>query len=156
MNETLCGCSIIFFAISFIAYVITIGVGWSLNQDVYPDQSIIFGAAVVTTIPLFASIGFCCVLVYTTQEDSTIRCGAFGCLICILGFSGVFEFVGAILFIVAGAKLKDEDSKVLVYGVSAGVFGLIAALSCCCSALCCAGSDSKSNSDYKNVDGQDN
>ena len=144
----LIGCSILLFAISFVAYVITIGVGWSLSQDVYPDQSSIFtAAAIITTISVFASIGFCCVLAYTTLEDSTIRNCAFVFFIIIFLIGSVFVSVGAILFIIFGAELNDGNSKVLAYGVSAGVFGLIAALSCSCSALRCAFSGGYSNSD---------
>ena len=139
-KEGLMACSIVFFTISFFAYVITIGVGWSLNQDVYPGYGLITAAAIVTAIPVFACLGYC-IVAFNFNADSAAGQAAFGCFMCIVMFAGIFELVGAILFIVAGAQLKTENSKVLAYRASAGTFGLIAALSCCCSAVCCVGSD---------------
>ncbi len=42
--------------------------------------------------------------------------------------SGLFEFIGGIIFIAAGVQL--DDKRLVAFGASAGVFG---GFSCCCS-----------------------
>lgn len=118
--------------------MITIGIGWSLNRDVYTGNGLILAGAVITSIPVFSVLACLCAFV-KFGHDSPITAAASICAIVITISAGIFEFVGAILFIAAGATLRDED-KVLAYGVSAGVFGLIAAFTCCFSTIACIGS----------------
>lgn len=40
------------------------------------------------------------------------------------------ELVGGVVLIIAGDQLKDEDLQIFDYGVSAGVFAIIAAITC--------------------------
>ena len=109
-NAFICGFAT--FVISFCAYVITVGVGWSLNQDVLPDKSLIMGAAIVTTIPVFAVMATCLLALWVGGENRAVGACA-RCSLLIILLAGVFEIVGGILFIVAGATLKDENSNMV-------------------------------------------
>ena len=102
------------------------GVGWALNQIVYPG-SITGAGAIISTIPVFAVIGF--VIIVVIFRSDNVYCCAGSCTIILLLFAGVFECIGGILFIVAG--VQAGDARVLAYGVSAGVFGILAGFSCC-------------------------
>ena len=127
-------CGIVCFIISFVAYVIVIGVGWAFSQQVQPGSSLVLGAAIVTTIPVIGVVGS----VYARYKfGSTVEGCALWCIEITITFAGLFELIGAILFFVAGSTLKDENSKALAYGVTAGFFGLIAALSCFCTTIAC-------------------
>jgi len=129
-------CGIISFIFSFVAYVIVIGVGWALNQQIYTGNSLILGSCIVTTIPVLAVLGYCFTLLQC-GDDSKVTAAAGLCALVTVIIAGVFEVIGAIMFIVAGVQLKDESSQALSYGVTAGVFGLIAGICCCCSVACC-------------------
>lgn len=148
MGTFYCACfGVSCFVISFIAYVITLGVGWSINQDVYSNSSSASGidlalrGAAVTSTPGLTVLVVGAVCICRGQgaggdgESSgcSIICGImnFACM-------GIVVFVGAVLFIVAGIDLKDEDPRAMTYAIVAGVFGLIAAVSCCCTVVGCS------------------
>ena len=128
---------IVFFVISFCAYVIAIGVGWSLARNVYPDDGWFTAAAVVTTIPMFAviAIGYICSLVFIgCASDRTLVINCIGpCAMIITFAAGVLESIGAILFIIGATNVKDDSTQAFTYGLVAGIFGLIASVSCSCS-----------------------
>lgn len=135
---------------SFAFYVVTMGVGWALNQNVYPGNSLILGGAVVSTIPVFAVLGYA----YSARVcgmDNALLESIGGCILVVQCAASVFEVIGGILFIAAGATLKEENPNILAYGVSAGVFSILAGITCCCAQCCCCmaicgkNSDSKSN-----------
>lgn len=132
---SLCMCGIISFVFSFVAYVIVIGVGWAFNQ-IYTGNSLILGSCIVTTIPVLAIVGYLFAL-SQFGNDSKVTAAAGLCAIVTVIIAGVFEVIGGIMFIVAGVQLKDESSQAFSYGVTAGVFGLIAGICCCCSVSCC-------------------
>jgi len=136
-TTTLCACGIVFFVISAIAYVITMGVGWALSRSVYPSP--LFGAgAIIATIPILAVGGAILTSCYC-GSDSKFTDAAFYFAIFIVCIAGLFEVIGAVLFIIGGAQLKDENSQALGHGIAAGVFGLIAGISCCFSTIACCG-----------------
>ena len=120
---------------SFAFYAITMGVGWALNQNVYPGNSLVLGAAVVSTIPVFAVLGYTYLVCLFGKENAIEGIG--GCVLIVQGVATVFEVIGGILFIAAGATLKEENPNILAYGVSAGVFGILAGITCCCAQSCC-------------------
>ena len=139
MSEGLLVCGIVFFSISFCAYTITIGVGWSLDQEVYPDDGHFRAAAVITTIPVLTLIGYAFTVCYCGNDSQLTRCVG-GCAVFVNITAGFFEMIGAILFLVGASGVKDDSTKAYTFGLVAGIFGLIAAVSCCCSAVgCCAG-----------------
>ena len=133
-----CGAVIVvFFVISFCAYVVAIGVGWSLARNVYPDDGWFTAAAVVTTIPMFAVIGYICSLVFIgCASDKTLVINCIGACAMITYFAaGILEFTGAILFIIDATNVKDDSTQAFTYGLVAGIFGLIASVSCSCSII---------------------
>lgn len=129
-----------------MCYIITIGVGWALRVNILNGSTLIFGAAITTTIPAVGALVTLLFGIMFAQgpEDAPkpflIVCTVL--LYCIVLSAGLFEIVGAILFITAGVVLKDEGSKVLAYSMSAGIIGLTGGLACCFSTACCvAGSE---------------
>ena len=124
-----CGCAVISLVVSFVAYIISIGIGWALDQMVYPDEPIIRYAAIVSTIPVLTTIGYL-MIAFAFGFENTRACAGCCMIICIF-LSGLLEFTGGIMFIVAGAKLADQ--RLVAFGASAGVFSIIAGCSCCCS-----------------------
>ncbi len=122
-------CGIISFNVSFVAYAITTGVGWTLDQQVFPDQPAIRAAAIMSTIPVCAVVGYF-FLFAACGSDNVNPCAGLIMFSCVF-LSGLCAFIGGIIFIAAGAQL--DDKHLVAYGVSAGVFGLIAGFSCCCS-----------------------
>ena len=138
-------CGAVSFAISFVAYTITMGVGWALDQQVFPNQPAIRAAAIMSTIPVIAVMGYF-ILVAMCGSDNVNPCAALIMFSCVL-LSGLFEFIGGIIFIAAGAQL--DDKRLVAFGASAGVFGLIAGFSCCCSlaSLCAALNNQGENSE---------
>lgn len=143
---SLCVYCIISFLFSFVAYVIVIGVGWALNVQIYTGNSLILASCIVTTIPVLAVLVYFFTLLQC-GNDSKVTAAAAICALVTVIIAGFFEVIGAIMFIVAGVQLKDESSQALSYGVTAGVFGLIAGICCCCSVSCYFGAT-------KTVDGQ--
>ena len=125
--------AIVCFVISFIAYCFVMGFGWGFNQS-SPRQSMLLAGAIVSTIPVFAVIAFVCIAA-TCGEKSKATDIALCCMVCIIWLAAVFELVGAILFIVEGVQLKDQNPAALGFGVTAGVFGIIAAITCCCTSV---------------------
>lgn len=121
---------------SFIAYFVAIGVGWSLYGNVY-ESNLILGAAAVISIPLISVFAALCV-----RDCWGVGEVCFHVTKGILFLAGLFECVGAILFFVVAGTQKNEDSRILAYAVSAGVFGIIAGLCCFCSVASCFYSDS--------------
>ena len=143
------GCGILMAIFSFVFYAITMGVGWALNQNVYPGNSLILGGAVVSTIPVFAVMAYAVVACMCNKDQCDAVQGIAACALLIQSVATIFEVIGGILFIAAGATLKDKNSDVFAYGVSAGVFGILAGITCCCAQVCIVGacrSDSSSKS----------
>ena len=123
-----------FLVVSAICYAIAMGVGWALALNVYPGTPLIWAAAIITSIPVL------CILV-VLRYGSYLECcgnsvseGAANCVICIVMASGFFEAVGGALFIAAGALISAP--RVPAYGISAGVFGILAALAFIISQCC--------------------
>ena len=132
-------CAIISFATSFVAYAITMGVGWALSGMV-PTDITIRAAAVVSTIPVLSVVAYV-ILVFLFGAEyckSIAGCCMFFC-VCL---AWLFELIGGIIFIVAGARSGDQQQ--LALGVTAGVFSIVASFFCCgsLSALqACSGGD---------------
>lgn len=129
------------FIVSTICYCITMGVGWALSRDVIPDDRTALAAAVISTIPVFAAIGY----VYFMMKfgglaeewgvDAEVKLCTFGCLVCIELFAAVFEVIGGLIFVVVG--VGTEDNRIKAFGISAATFGFLSACSCCCGLYCC-------------------
>lgn len=119
-----CGTS--FNIIFFVAHVIIIGFSWIWLDGLYSGNPMTLAALTLTTIPMFAVIIF--FLINKTKE---YRRRAFL-------FAGVFEWIVVILFIIAGADLKDKSSIAMACGISTIVFSVIAVLASCCS-VCVVG-----------------
>lgn len=123
--------------IAIICYAIVMGVGWVLATRETSGEPLILAGAVLSTLPALALASYLCFaftfLKACEDEDSYII--KFGILI-IQSCAGLVQMIGAALFIAAGATLNDPN--VLAYGISAGVFGMIAGSCCICSQCCCA------------------
>ena len=120
------GCAIFSFATSFVAYIITMGVGWALSGMV-PTDLLIRAAAIVCTIPVLSVVAYA-VLVFLFGGDYC-KPLAGGCMLVCVFLAWLFELVGGIMFIVAGARSGDQQQ--LAFGVTAGVFSIVASFSCC-------------------------
>ena len=131
-SDSAFGCGICFLVLSFIFYVLAIGVGWSLNQDVYPDNGLIRAGIIITTVPVFSAIFYFCSCIYCGSESGFTYCAS-GCAIVSISLAGVLELVGGIMLIVAGTQVKEDSTKALIFGVTSGVFSILAAITCCCS-----------------------
>lgn len=116
-----CGTS--FNIIFFVAHVIIVGISWNLSDGLYSGNSMTLAALTLTTIPMFAVIIF--FWINKTKEYRYRRCAFL--------FAGVCEWISVILFIIAGADLKDKSSIAMACGISTGVFSIIAGLASCCS-----------------------
>lgn len=142
----------VMFIISTVCYIIALSVGWSLAKDVYPNDQLIGTAATVITVPLYSLVAimilyFICIYIAVCccptvdLESKTINSGYCCTTVTLVLFemlAGLFEIAGAVIFIVAAAKIGDP--KVLAFGISAGVFGLLAGCSCCiCECFTCIG-----------------
>ena len=115
-------CGSVSCAISFVAYIIAMGVGWALDQ-MFPGDITTRAAAIVSTIPVISIAGYLVVACMFGAE--VCKPWASGCMITCIVFSWLFEIVGGVLFIVAGV------SHDLEFGVTAGVFSIVAGFSCC-------------------------
>ena len=137
-------CAIGWFAVSFTFYVITMGVGWALDQMVFPNNTTIRAAAVISTIPVIAVIGYI-IIIAMFGSDNVNPCAGF-CMIACLLLAGLFEFIGGIIFIAAGAQAGD--ARILAFGASAGVFGILAGCSCCWSLSACSAAFTDKKDDH--------
>ena len=134
-------CGLSMFIISTISYCVTMGVGWALSWGVIPDNHIVLAAAVISTIPVFAALGY----IYFVMKfrglakecgvDAEFKSCAFGCLVCIELFAALFEVIGGLIFVIVGAGA--EDNRIKAFGISAATFGFLSACSCCCGLFCC-------------------
>lgn len=149
MGEKGFACPIVLLVISLVFYVIAMGVGWGFDQMAPPVAGTIpvRAGAIVSTIPVFAVV----VLIFLAclLGLDNVNAIATSCAIGIVLFAGVFEFVGGILFIVAGVQAGDP--RALAFGVSAGVFSLLAGVTYCgtiatCKCVC----DSKKGAQPEN------
>ena len=112
------------------------GVGWVLATRESPGEPLILAGAIVSTLPALSLASYLCFAFTFSNacEDGDSYIIKFGILI-IQSCAGLVQMIGAALFIAAGATLNDPD--VLAYGISAGVFGMIAGSCCICSQCCC-------------------
>lgn len=140
-----CICARVTTAVLFIlwavCWAIFMGVGYTLQHSIYPynDNDMIKLGFILSSYAGFA-VGvyilcgctyFCCVK-YNCYESRSEVCEAI-CLACVLVMEifcvAILCIVGGAAFIAAGNALKDYDPRVLAYGVSAGVFGILAGCS---------------------------
>ena len=112
------------------------------HDGIWLDQNqLVYAAVIVSSIPAYTVVlYFFYICAYTDCKNWFRTRGALRCLLGIEMVAGVIEMIGAALFIGASATLND--SNVLVYGVCAGVFGVMAGVtnilsrSCCCAYNC--------------------
>lgn len=107
----------------------------------------------MSTMPAFTILGALWLSGKLGGDNPIVKCAEV-CGMFTFACAGVFEIVGALLFIIAGACLKDGNSKAITYSIVAGVFGLIAAMSCCCTIVCC-GIAAKEEKEEKEKDKED-
>lgn len=120
--------------ISAICYAIVMGVGWTLQRMV-PNEQLIFIAAILTTVPIVFTASY---LLFTFRFLES--CSFDTCLKdCTKTFvfitellAGILEIGGGVLFMVASVNLRNQ-SNVLAFGISAGVFAIISGTACICA-----------------------
>ena len=131
------------FVISTVCYIIALSVGWSLAKDIHPDDNLLDTAATVITVPLYGLVGIivlyahsiACAVAWscTSKEKEEAETAIQGCtavtLVIFEILAGFFEVTGAVIFIIAAVYIGDH--RVLAFGISAGVFGILAGCSCC-------------------------
>ena len=118
------------------------GVGWVLAIREQPGEPLILAGAIVSTIPvlsLASYLGFAFTFCKEHKDNSYIRFG----IITIHSCAGLVQMIGAALFIAAGANppastggFFQVDLNVVFYGLSAGMFSMIAG-SCFIFSQCC-------------------
>ena len=135
-------CAIFWFCVSLVCYIITMGVGWAVAQIDFPGSSTIRAGAIISTIPVVAVVGFI-ILVGVFGYENVNPCTGL-CMVTLVLFAWVFEFIGRMIFIAFGAH--QGDARVLAFGVSAGVLGILAGCSCWCSLSACP--DGKKKRDH--------
>ena len=114
-----CGLSAVLLVISWVCWVIMVSNGWKLYAMVYPENQLVYAAAIISSIPFYAvALHFLCICPFGKSYLESN--GVLGCLLVFEMLAGVTEIVGGIMFITA--TLNDPN----VYGVSAGIFGIIA------------------------------
>ena len=123
------------FLLSSLAYLVAIGVGWAVDQNDRDGGSIRAGIIIVT-LPVFAVFFYCVCSSYCGESSNFTRC-AECCAFWTVLLAGVLELIGGILLIVAGTQANPGYKA---SGIVAGVFSIIAALSCCCSTVAVCGS----------------
>lgn len=122
--------------------------GFGFGETKQVGHELVAVGALVCIIPVFGIIGLIALAIAASCE-SVSQC-ALICMGILLVAAGVFDVVGGIFLIAGGAQAGNNVA--LAYGVTAGVFGILAGLSCCFSVpdfvIACNGkSDStKSNS----------
>ena len=142
---------ILLLIISVAFYAIVMSVGWALRSE-HHGNSLISGGAVMSTISVIlfvptyifyigAFAGYC----PTVAKSKT----AVNFLLIFNMFGGLLGIIGGILFISAGATWNNQpnipylfpgatsDAKILNYGLSAGVFGILAGCTFLCSRISC-------------------
>ena len=147
-------CGTVCFVISSLAYVIAIGVGWALDQDIYPDNGLIRAGIIIVTAPVIAAFFYCLAYGFCGNDSEFTLC-AECCAICTVCLAGLFELIGGIMLIAAGTKLKSDSSKAMVFGIVAGFFSIIAAVFCCCSVITVCGSAGMDEDTHKKLDEED-
>ena len=133
-GDLTCVFGIVFLVASAICYAIAMGVGWALAVNVYPGTVLIWAAAIITSIPVLCILAVLRYGSYLECCGNSVSEAAANCVICIVMMSGVFEAVGGALFIANGALIKVP--RVPAYGISAGVFGILAAFAFVISQCC--------------------
>ena len=140
-----CICARVTTAVLFIIWAVCwgifIGVGYTLEHSIYPnnDNDLIKLGYILSTYAGFA-VGvyiicggaYCCCLKYKCNESISnaseaiiLACALVMQILCV----AILCIVGGAAFIAGGNALKEYDPKVLAYGVSAGVFGILAGCS---------------------------
>ena len=140
-KECACVASAVLFFISWGCYVIMMALGWLFFATVPQENQLVYAAPITSSTPAYVVILYffyiCAYGVKWFHTRSVQRC-----LLGVEMVAGVIELAGGILFIAASATLDLNDPYVLVYGVCAGVFGIIAGVtnilsqSCCCAYNC--------------------
>ena len=139
----------VLFIIWAVCWAIFMGVGYTLQHSSFPkhDNNLItlgFFLSCCAGIAVGVYICGCtclwCVRCNSSESRSVLLCEAI-CLVYGLVMEifcvTIFCIVGGAAFIAAGNALKDYDPTVLAYGVSAGVFGVLAGCSCMfCQIFC--------------------
>ncbi len=128
--------TVLSFIASFVAYVVAIGVGWGLDQNIYSD-SLIRTGIIIASVPVFSVIFFCCTWVYCGSENGALFAAGVLARVCIV-LAGVLEIIGGIILIVGAVKAKKENSKAFSYGITAGIFCIFASIGCFLSMMGCA------------------
>ena len=121
--------------------IIMMAFGWTLFAMTPHENQLVYAAVITSSIPAYTVIlYFFYICAYTDCKNWFRTQSVLRCLLGIEMVAGVIEFVGGILFIAASATLNDPN--IFGYGVSAGVFGIIAGVtnilsrSCCCAYNC--------------------
>lgn len=123
--------TLVLLGISLVCYLIEMCVGWTLFTMVYPRNSLILTAAIVSTIPTFSAIFILYSMISTCCYDfADVKFLLFS-IASIEIFAALFEVIGGILFIVTGVTV--DNSKLF----AAGVLGIIAGFTCIGSQLSC-------------------
>ena len=117
------------------------GVGWALSRSVSPNSQLALDAAIISTIPAFAAIGYIYFIRKFDRQAEDWGVGAevkqcsFGCLVCIELLAAVFQIIGGLMFFTVGTQAEDDRTK--AFSISATTFGFLSACSCCCGLCCC-------------------
>lgn len=142
---------ILLLIISVAFYAIVMSVGWTLRSE-HHGNSLISGGAVMTTISVIVFVptyifyigafaGYCPTV---ANSKTTVTF-----LLIFNMFGGLLGIIGGILFISAGATWNNQpnipylfpagasDPKILNYGLSAGVFSILAGCTFLCSQISC-------------------
>ena len=115
--------------------------GWAFFAVTPHKNQLVYAAVIASSIPAYTVVlYFFYICAYTDCKNCFRTRGVLWCLLGIEMVAGVIEFVGGILLIAAGATLNNPN--ILGYGVSAGLFGIIAGVtnilsrSCYCAYNC--------------------
>lgn len=136
--------------ISFVCYGFLMGIGW-IFQKIFPDNQLIFAAAVVSTIPfIFSAVYICagCIFIKPCSSNTRFKDCVKGFVFIIQMFAAVVAIVGAVMFTVAGATQRyhndtrlnmeaaqNQSVLILTLGLLAGMFGVLTGISCICTQL---------------------
>ena len=120
--------------ISAICYAIVMGVGWALQRMV-PNEQLILAAAILTTLPIVFTASYLLFTLKFLQScsfDTRLKDYAKIFVFITELLAGILEIVGGVLFMAAGVDLRNQ-SNVLAFGISAGVFAIISGVACICA-----------------------
>lgn len=136
--------------ISFVCYGFLMGFGWTF-QRLLPDNQLVFAAAVVGTIPfIFSTVYICagCIFIKPCSSNTCFKDCIKGFVFIVQTFAAIVATVGAVMFTVAGAtqryhnatRLNTEAAQnqsidILVFGLLAGMFGILTGIGCICTQL---------------------